>query len=70
MLQSPAEYAQKQEGIQALGLPVYGSGAAPPFGITRVVKEEDMEQAVKEAFRHDGEVIIEEEMAAALVGCS
>ena len=72
VLQSPAEYAQKQEGIQALGLPVYVKPvrAGSSFGITRVVKKEDMEQAVKEAFRHDGEVLIEEEISGFEVGCA
>ena len=48
VLQSPAEYAQKQKDIQALGLPVYVKPvrAGSSFGITRVVKTEDMEQAV------------------------
>lgn len=72
VLQSPAEYAQKQEDIQALGLPVYVKPvrAGSSFGITRVVKKEDMEQAVKEAFRHDGEVLIEEEISGFEVGCA
>ena len=72
VLQSPAEYSQKQEDIQALGLPVYVKPvrAGSSFGITRVVKKEDMEQAVKEAFRHDGEVLIEEEISGFEVGCA
>ena len=44
--------------------------AGSSFGITRVVKKEDMEQAVKEAFRHDGEVLIEEEISGFEVGCA
>ena len=56
----------------ALGLPVYVKPvrAGSSFGITRVVKKEDMEQAVKEAFRHDGEVLIEEEISGFEVGCA
>ncbi len=61
VLQSTAEYRKKRESIQALGLPVYVKPvrAGSSFGITRVVKGEDMEQAVKEAFLHDSEVIID-----------
>lgn len=72
VLNSMAEYAQKQAGIEALGFPLFVKPvrAGSSFGISRVLKREDVEAAVKEAFLHDKTVVIEESISGFEVGCA
>lgn len=67
-----AEYEKKQDEIEALGLPLFVKPvrAGSSFGISRVVKWEDMNTAVKEAFLHDKTVVIEESISGFEVGCA
>lgn len=66
------EFAEKEEEIKALGLPVFVKPvrAGSSFGISRVTDSSDMERAVREAFRHDAEVVIEEAISGFEVGCA
>ena len=69
---SLAEYEKKQGEIKALGLPLFVKPvrAGSSFGISRVLNWEDMEGAVKEAFLHDKNVVIEESINGFEVGCA
>ena len=71
-INSLAEYDKKQDEIETLGLPLFVKPvrAGSSFGISRVVKWEDMESAVKEAFSHDKTVVIEESINGFEVGCA
>ena len=44
--------------------------AGSSFGVSRVSKPDEMEEAVNLAFKHDSEVIVEEEIVGREVGCS
>ncbi len=44
--------------------------AGSSFGITKVYKEEELIPAIKEAFHHDREVLIEENISGFEVGCA
>lgn len=44
--------------------------AGSSFGITKVFKEEELIPAITEAFRHDSEVLIEENITGFEVGCA
>lgn len=72
VLNSITEYAQKQAGIDELGFPIFVKPvrAGSSFGISRVLKREDVEAAVKEAFLHDKTVVIEECISGFEVGCA
>lgn len=71
-LSSLSEFAKKREKIEALGLPVFVKPvrAGSSFGISRVADTEKIEAAVKEAFCHDGQVVIEEAISGFEVGCA
>lgn len=71
-ISSMAEYEDKRAEIEALGLPLFVKPvrAGSSFGISRVVKWEDMEDAVYEAFLHDKKVVIEESINGFEVGCA
>lgn len=66
------EYMEKKVQIEALGLPVFVKPvrAGSSFGISRVTEANQMEEAVKEAFRHDRQVVIEEAISGFEVGCA
>ncbi len=55
-----------------LGYPLFVKPvrAGSSFGISRVEREEALLPAVAEAFRHDGEVLLEEAIAGFEVGCA
>ncbi|SHO44335.1 D-alanine--D-serine ligase VanG [Anaerocolumna xylanovorans] len=44
--------------------------AGSSFGITKVYQEEELLPAIEEAFRHDGEVLVEENITGFEVGCA
>lgn len=71
-ISSMAEYEDKRTEIEALGFPLFVKPvrAGSSFGISRVVKWEDMEDAVCEAFLHDKKVVIEESISGFEVGCA
>lgn len=71
-LRSMDEYMEKKVQIEALGLPVFVKPvrAGSSFGISRVTEAAQMEEAVKEAFRHDRQVVIEEAISGFEVGCA
>lgn len=71
-LRNMDEYMEKKVQIEALGLPVFVKPvrAGSSFGITRVTEADRMEEAVKEAFRHDRQVVIEEAISGFEVGCA
>lgn len=63
---------EKQEEIRELGLPVFVKPlkAGSSYGITKVTKEEDMENAIQEAFLYDNQVLVEENIEGFEVGCA
>lgn len=71
-ISSMAEYEDKRTEIEALGFPLFVKPvrAGSSFGISRVGKWEDMEDAVCEAFLHDKKVVIEESISGFEVGCA
>lgn len=71
-ISSMTEYEDKRAEIKALGLPLFVKPvrAGSSFGISRIVKWEDMEDAVYEAFLHDKKVVIEESINGFEVGCA
>lgn len=71
-IKSMEEYAENREKLQALGLPVFVKPvrAGSSFGISRVTEESQMEAAVREAFQHDSQVVIEEAIDGFEVGCA
>ncbi|MCH5269567.1 MAG: D-alanine--D-serine ligase VanG [Lachnospiraceae bacterium] len=71
-ISSMADFAEKQAEIEKLGFPLFVKPvrAGSSFGISRVLKWEDMEDAVKEAFLHDKKVVIEESISGFEVGCA
>ncbi|MBO5167434.1 MAG: D-alanine--D-serine ligase VanG [Lachnospiraceae bacterium] len=66
------EFAEKEGEIKKLGLPLFVKPvrAGSSFGISKVVKATELEMAVKEAFLHDGQVVIEEYIEGFEVGCA
>lgn len=60
------------EKVKPLTFPVFVKPvkAGSSFGISKVYEEVDLEQAVVEAFSHDDEVIIEENIEGFEVGCA
>ena len=72
VLEGPEELPLRLEEARELGLPLFvkpvRSGSS--FGISRVCRWEDLPQAVEEAFRHDGRVMLEEAVEGAEVGCA
>lgn len=61
-----------REQIGTLSYPVFVKPvkAGSSFGITKVGRESRLTEAVREAFRHDRQVIIEEEIRGFEVGCA
>lgn len=66
------EYEESKGRIEALGLPVFVKPvrAGSSFGISRVTAHDAMDRAVKEAFAHDSQVVIEEAIDGFEVGCA
>lgn len=66
------EYVEKFQEIQKLGLPVFVKPvrAGSSFGISLVSQEEELSNAVTNAFVHDTEVVIEEAIDGFEVGCA
>lgn len=60
------------EQTRALSYPLFVKPvkAGSSFGITKIEKQEDLVKAVREAFLHDDEVIVEEEVKGFEVGCA
>lgn len=56
----------------ALGWPVFVKPvrAGSSFGVSRVCRAEDLPAAVEEAFRHDGEIVLEQAVPGFEVGCA
>lgn len=72
ILHSAEELRSRQQEILALGLPVFVKPvrAGSSFGISRVTEETGLEKAVREAFCHDAQVVIEENISGFEVGCA
>lgn len=66
------EYGEKKQEIFSLGLPVFVKPvrAGSSFGISKVTKEEELQEAIEKAFCHDAQVIIEEGIDGFEVGCA
>ncbi len=71
-LQGMGEYEERKEEIYHLGLPVFVKPvrAGSSFGISRITDGVNMEEAVKAAFLHDSQVVIEEAISGFEVGCA
>lgn len=71
-LRSMKEYEDRKEEIRHMGLPVFVKPvrAGSSFGISRVTESVNMEEAVKAAFLHDSQVVIEEAISGFEVGCA
>lgn len=69
--EDPQEILWKQAAGK-LGYPVFVKPvrAGSSFGVTKVSREEELAAAVREAFRHDREVILEEAIDGFEVGCA
>lgn len=65
-----ADAFQKIESEFTYPLFVKPVRAGSSFGITKVLKEQDLEKAVALAFEHDTEVIVEENIEGFEVGCA
>ncbi len=61
-----------KEAAAGIGYPVFVKPvrAGSSFGVTKVSEEGNLVEAVREAFRHDSEVIIEEAIEGFEVGCA
>ena len=61
-LQRMEEYGEKKQEIISLGMPVFVKPvrAGSSFGISRVTKEDELQEAIEKAFCHDAQVIVEE----------
>lgn len=72
ILNAAEEFESRRQAILELGLPVFVKPvrAGSSFGISRVTEAEALEAAVQEAFRHDTQVIIEENISGFEVGCA
>lgn len=71
-LNAVSELAEKAAEIRKLGLPLFIKPvrAGSSFGISMVKAYAEMEEAVKEAFLHDKQVVIEEYIEGFEVGCA
>lgn len=60
------------EKLKELNYPLYVKPmrAGSSFGITKIEKENELEQAIKEAFKYDTEIIIEENIDGVEIGCA
>lgn len=61
-----------EELSEVIGFPLFvkPANAGSSFGITKVVKREELIKAVEEAFSHDDKVILEENIDGFEVGCA
>ena len=66
------EFVNKEGEIKKLGLPLFVKPvrAGSSFGISKVIKAGELETAVKEAFLHDRQIVIEEYIEGFEVGCA
>ena len=71
-LEDSEEYNEREKEIRALGLPVFVKPvrAGSSFGISKVTEENAMQEAIKEAFLHDSQVVIEVAISGFEVGCA
>lgn len=60
------------EKLKELNYPLYVKPmrAGSSFGITKIENEKEIEQAIKEAFKYDTEIIIEENVDGVEIGCA
>ena len=67
-----ASRAAVENAAQLLGYPLFVKPvcAGSSFGITRVERPQQLAGAVEEAFRHDGQVLLEEAVPGFEVGCA
>lgn len=73
VLLNKAEETKKfAEEICRIGFPLFVKPvrAGSSFGITKVLRKEDLQEAVEAAFEHDAEVILEENIEGFEVGCA
>lgn len=72
LLKNRQETGRALEQVERMGYPVFvkpvKSGSS--FGITKVLKKEQLETAIEEAFTHDNQVVIEENIQGFEVGCA
>lgn len=66
------DFEQIEAAAERLGYPVFVKPvrAGSSFGITQVTQQDDLRSAVKEAFRHDSAIILEETISGFEVGCA
>ena len=71
VLIKPDDDINEEETLNKVGLPCFvkPTDAGSSFGITKVKKESDLLPAIKEAFNHGSEVIIEENIEGREVTC-
>ena len=71
-LENQEAYPRKKESILAMQLPLYikpiKSGSS--LGICRIESFEDLDTAIQQAFLHDDQVLVEEEIKGFEVGCA
>jgi D-alanine---D-serine ligase len=67
-----AEAVRAREAAAKLGYPLFvkPARAGSSFGVTCVRKPEELDEAVKEAFKFDGKVLLEERVEGCEVGCA
>lgn len=72
LLNGKAEEQSVLEKISGMSYPLFVKPvkAGSSFGITKVFLKEELMPAVKEAFKHDSEVLIEENITGFEVGCA
>lgn len=72
LLKGKAEEQPVLEKISGMSYPLFVKPvkAGSSFGITKVFLKEELMPAVKEAFKHDSEVLIEENITGFEVGCA
>ncbi len=72
VLHQESQIIDQRVKIKEIGFPMFVKPvrAGSSFGITKVLKEEDLQEAVKEAFQHDSWVILEENIEGFEVGCA
>lgn len=72
LLTQESEIEKYSEKIESIGFPLFVKPvrAGSSFGITKVLKREDLKEAVRAAFEHDSQVILEENIEGFEVGCA
>lgn len=72
LFSAPADSAAIRSAAERIGYPVFvkpvRSGSS--LGVTRVERADQLDQAVSEAFREDGEILLEEAIEGFEVGCA